>query len=788
MARKKTQPRKPRRSAKAPKPSPGGRLKSALSWLCLRLGLFAGVGLIAYTAWLDIGVRGQFEGRRWQLPARIYARPLDLYPGAKISPNEFVSELKRLSYRPGLGRSACYRVRGEQVEIQTRSFKFWDEDEPAYRLKVNFKGQRLHSMSQAGKKVDLARLEPQLIGRIYPNHSEDRILVRLDQAPPLLVKALLAVEDRQFYSHYGISPSGILRALWTNLRAGETRQGGSTLTQQLAKSYFLTNERSIVRKLNDILIALILEAHYDKDDLLQSYLNEIYLGQQGRRAVHGFGLAARFYYGRRLDELNLSEVAMLVGLVKGPSYYNPRRQPKRALERRNLVLRIMLEQGLIDARSASQAERAALGILKSAPPSDSPYPAFLDLVKRQLQRDYQAQDLQSEGLRIFTSLDPQIQQATQAAVTSRLSRLEKSKGMSKGKLQGAVVVTDTHTGEVLALAGGRKPRDNGFNRALDARRPVGSLIKPVVFLSALEQPERFHLMSQIDDAAIKLKNPGGKAWEPKNYDGKSHGHVPLIDALAHSYNQATVRLGMQVGIDKIIKNLNAAGLQQRIKAYPSLLLGALELSPLQVSGLYQTLAAGGFKQPLRSIRNVTDHLGAPLERYPLKLDPALNRQATFLTLRAMQEVIRTGTGRYAAQRLPSTQGLAGKTGTTDDLRDSWFAGFGANHLVVVWLGRDDNSSAGLTGASGALRVWTDVMAKLRPRALDLTAPPGIQWANISASGMDCKPGASTLPYIVGSVPKLQLCNQRFNLANGATQQVPTDEVNEQDESRLENRQ
>ena len=794
MARKKTRYHRTRRSNRTNSGAASSRLRAAGVRLGLRIMLLAGIGLLIYSAWLDIVVRGQFEGRRWQLPARIYARPLELYPGAKLSPGELISELKALNYRSGLRRAASYRARGRRIDVQTRSFPFWDGVEPAHRLLVKFQGNRLLSLNQGGKPLALVRLEPQLIGRIYPNHSEDRILVRLAQVPPLLIKALLAVEDRQFYSHYGISPTGMARALWANLRAGQTRQGGSTLTQQLAKSYFLSNERSVVRKINDVLIALILEARYSKAELLQAYLNEIYLGQQGRRAIHGFGLAARFYFGRRLNELNLSEIALLVGLVKGPSFYNPRRHPQRALQRRNLVLRLMREQGVIKTAVADRARRAPLGILARAPLSDSPHPAFLDLVKRQLQREYRQQDLQSEGLRIFTSLDPQLQRTAESVLRSRLAQLESAKRIPRGQLQAALVMTDTHSGEVLALAGGREPRENGFNRAVNARRPIGSLIKPLVYLSALESPGRYNLLTPIDDAPVQLQTSGGAIWRPRNYDGKSHGTVPLITALAHSYNQATVRLGMRVGIGTIIANLKAAGLGRPIPAYPSLLLGALDLSPLEVSALYQTLAAGGFRQPLKAIRNVTDRLGAPLERYPLELDTALDPKATFLIQRALQEVMRTGTGRYASRRLPVAANLAGKTGTTDDLRDSWFAGFGADHLLVVWLGRDDNRSAGLSGASGALRVWTDIMARAHPRALELTPPAGVVWASAAPLGgagvsEDCAPGRSQqLPFIAGTAPAASGCTASLSLFTGGQPRLAGAARTFNREIRLENSQ
>jgi penicillin-binding protein 1B len=561
----------------------------------------------------------------------------------------------------------------------------------------------------------------------------------------------MAVEDRAFFEHHGVSLKGMSRALLANLRAGGTVQGGSTLTQQLAKSYFLTAQRSLWRKLNDVLIALILEARYSKEDILEAYLNEVYLGQHGPRAVHGFGLAARHYFDRRLDELTLTETALLAAMVKGPSYYNPRRHPKRALERRNLVLSQMQGLGIITEDQKRKASKTPLGITRRPGQAGSRYPAFLDLVRRQLRNDYRDDDLQSEGLRVFTTLDPGVQEATRSALETTLKRLESSPGTRREGLQGAAVVTDSQSAEVLAMVGGRGDRAGGFNRAMDARRPIGSLVKPVVYLTALSSPARYHLASSISDEPVRLKGARGEPWEPKNYDGTTHGQVALMQALAHSYNLATVRLGMDMGLENVRDQLLRMGVERSVKPFPSLLLGAVEFSPLEVAGVYQTLAGGGFRQPLRAIRDVTDATGRPLERYGIDVKEAADTRANYLTVRAMQEVMRSGTGRSA--RIPGSLGAAGKTGTTDDLRDSWFAGFAGDRLAVVWVGRDDNRSARLTGASGALRVWTRLFQAIPVRPLSLEPPEGILWGyplpdEDGAVRMVCAPeGPDRLPYI-----------------------------------------
>ncbi len=742
--------RSPRRRRSA-----GRGSRRVLRAVLLRGGLLALVAGIGWAAWLDIEVRARFEGQRWQVPAHIYARPLELYPGAAVSREAALRELRTAGYHASarLDRPASYRQRGDHLELRTRRFTFWDTQEPERTVRVRFTGGSVASMTEGGRPAALVRLEPVLIGRIHPGHQEDRVLVRLDEVPRTLVAALLAVEDRQFFEHHGVSPRGIARALLANLRAGATVQGGSTLTQQLAKSYFLSAERSLWRKLNDVAIALILEARYSKEAILEAYLNEVYLGQDGARAIHGFGLAARHYFARRLEELSLPEVALLAGLVKGPSLYNPRRHPERARERRDLVLSQMESLGMLDAALATEARSAPLGVSERPGAAGARYPGYLDLVRRQLARDYRDGDLASEGLLVFTTLDPTVQEAAQSALSGTLERIEAARSGLGGGLEGAVVVTNPQSGEVLAVVSGRDPEQSGFNRALDARRPVGSLIKPVVYLAALSDPARYTLATLIDDAPVEVPGPRGEPWRPDNYDGQAHGPVPLMEALARSYNLATVRLGLEVGVERVRDTLVRMGAGRTPDAYPSLLLGAVDLSPLEVAAVYQTIAAGGFRQPLRAIREVTDARGRPLKRYGLNVEAVSDPRATFVLTRALQEVMSTGTGQGVRGSLPPDLAVAGKTGTTDNLRDSWFAGFGGDRLAVVWVGRDDNRSARLTGASGALKAWTRLFLEIRPRPLALQPPQGIAWrATDLERGMVLDEGCAgaglpRLPYI-----------------------------------------
>ena len=739
-----------------------------LRWPVLLSLLVAGVvPFFVYVLYLDAQVQTQFEGKRWALPAHVYARALELYPDQTLTAGQFAAELKMLGYRE-LSRPqtpGSYVRMGNAFVLTTRAFQFWDGDEKSQSLRLEFSADKLLGIWQAntGDSVDLLRLDPPLIGNIYPSHREDRILVQLDDVPPLLIDALLAVEDREFFSHHGVSPQSILRALWVNLRAGKTVQGGSTLTQQLVKNFFLTNERTLWRKFNEAIMALLLEFHYDKNEILEAYINEIYLGQDGRRAIHGFGLASQFYFGQPLKKLAPEQIALLVALVKGPSYYDPRRRSARALERRNLVLHLLAEQGRLDPDVAQRASADASTVLPQNSTRVSRVPAFIDLVRRQLRRDYSDTDLNSEGLRIFTTLDPIVQRATEQAVSLQLDRLQRE-GVD-ADIQGAAVVANVNDGEIQAVVGGRDPRFAGFNRALDAVRPIGSLIKPAVYLTALMQPEQYTLASLLDDSPLDVDMGGGEHWQPQNFDHQNHGisyagkdhQVLLNNALVHSYNIVTARLGMALGVPTVIETLRGLGAERPLTEYPALLLGAANFSPLDVTQMYHTLAAGGFRTPLRAIRAVLTADGQPLQRYPLSVTRAFDNKPVYLLNSALRAVTREGTGQNLQYYLPEGMVVAGKTGTSDELRDSWFAGFSESHVAAVWLGLDDNRPAGLTGSRGALRVWGNIFSRLDTGSLpvgDLPADIEMVWVdrrNGLSSDDDC-PYAVQLPFIIGTQP------------------------------------
>ncbi len=722
--------------------------------------LFLLLGLSGYIFYLDITIRVAFDGRKFALPARVYARALEVYPGVKLTPAQLVAELQALGYheRPEPNDAATYKYTLKGVEFTTRDFVFWDGAQAAQHLRIEFDDGKVSVLRERGSSehdVSLLRLEPPVIGGIYPGHNEDRALVRLEQVPKLLIAALIGIEDRKFYTHSGVDPRGIARALFKTFTL-QRIEGGSTLTQQLVKNFFLTPERTLTRKANEVLMSLLLELHYSKDEILETYLNEIYLGQDSNRAIHGVGLASHFYFNKPLDKLELHEIATLVGMVKGPGVYDPRRKPEQALLRRNIVLQEMVRLASITQTQFIEARQLPLGVIQRAPAGTSPYPAFMQLVHRQLQRDYREQDLRSEGLRIFTTLDPRIQKNAEQALSQRLRQIELTRNIPSNTLEGAVVVSSTQNGEVLALVGGREARYAGFNRAIDAQRQIGSLVKPIVYLTALEDHQRYTLLTPLDDSPLLLRQRGTSDWEPQNYDRKFHGQVPLHTALAYSYNVATARLGIELGIERILDKLHRFGIERRPPPFASSLLGAFELSPYEIAQLYQTFADGGFRTPLRSIREIVTAEGKPLQRYPLNVEQVAEPAPVYLLTAALQGVVSVGTGLSLSNWLPAGIHAAGKTGTTDDLRDSWFAGYTGDQVAVVWVGRDDNKSTGLTGSSGAMTVWGEMMKNNHSEPLQPAVPEDIELVNIDPlSGQrvseECKT-AMLLPFYKGTAP------------------------------------
>jgi penicillin-binding protein 1B len=695
-------------------------------WLsALGIVVVAATAVTFYVMYLDGIVTKQFEGRRWTLPAQVYAAPLELYVGLALNGSDLEHELQRLQYRrvDKLEHPGTYRLQSTRLDIALRPARFADETRPASILSVVSSDKGIESLRDSdGKDVPIARLEPLLIGSIFPIHGEDRIVVTPQEVPALLPQALTTVEDRKFYTHHGVDPVGIARAMWVNMRAGQMEQGGSTLTQQLVKSYFLDSRRTLGRKVREAIMAMSLDAHFSKADLMNAYINEIFLGQDGDRAIHGFGLASRFYFGKPLSELDLSEVALLVAIVRGPTYYDPRRHADRVRARRDMVLKLMADRGIVKADDALAAEKKPLGVTSRA--SGAYYPAYLDFVRRTLRRDYHEQDLTEAGLRIYTSLEPRAQDEAERALERELARLDQKKKYPDAKLEGAVVVTSPQSGEVIAIVGSRNVGYDGFNRALDARRAMGSLVKPFVYLTALETG-RYNAATVVQDQPVAIKLVNGTVWKPENFERNFNGPVPLVRALAESLNLATVGVGMDVGLPKISETLGRFGLERPPALVPSMLLGAIDVTPMEVSQLYNGLANGGFRSSLRAVRAVISADSKPLKAFPLEVTPVASPDVVYEVDRMMEQVMEKGTGRGARAILPANLVVAGKSGTSSDYHDNWFAGFSGSHLAVVWVGYDDNLPTGFTGSLGALPVWARLMAGLGTTSWDAPMPESL---------------------------------------------------------------
>lgn len=734
-----------------------------LSWGLVAVAIGMGF-LIPYTLYLNHQVSVRFGQLRWQVPTRVYARPLHLAQGMAMDARTLKTELDAASYRDdGKGeRPGTYGSKGGRWRIASRGYQDIGGRVGPSRIEVTLSGSRVLSVRDLENKrtVKSARLDPARIATLYGQKQEERRLVRISEVPPLLTDSLQAVEDRDFARHHGIDPSGMARAAWVWIKSGgDIKQGGSTLTQQLARSGLLGigKEQTYRRKFNEILYALIIDARYEKGVILEAYLNQVDIGQRGSQAIHGFASGAEFYFGRHLDDLSTEQVALLVGLVKGPSWYNPRKQPVRSMERRNLVLAKMLETGIIDQKEFDRAVKAPLGVT-DVPGSMAAnrFPAYVDLVRRQLARDYSEEELQGAGLTVLTGMSPSAQAYAEGAVTRTMKALGTSR---RPPLQAGVVVTDVHSGEVLAVIGSRTFEEHGFNRAVQAQRPVGSLLKPFVYLLALAQPDKYSLASYVDDSPVTITLDNGRRWNPGNSDGRSHGTVRLIDALAQSYNQSTVRVGMDVGpqrLGDLLRTLAGIDAGQN----PSLILGSLDQSPYAMAQLYQFLASGGEIQPLHAVRGVLDANGKALNRYDTAPKPAQSGDAVAarLVTSALQQAVSSGTGRQLMSDGLGRLQPAGKTGTSNDSRDSWFAGWTGDHLAVVWVGNDKNAPTGLYGATGAMRVWSGLFSRLPSASLQVGGK-GIDWQWVTdghTTDPGC-PGARRIGFVSGFAPGYQPC-------------------------------
>ncbi|SFN16837.1 penicillin-binding protein 1B [Izhakiella capsodis] len=720
-----------------PRKGKGGPRGGKRRWLGLFIKLFLLliVIIIAYGFWLNAKISNRIDGNVWQLPAAVYGRIVSLEPGMTYSEKEMIALLDGTQYREvsRITRPGEFAVHGNNIELLRRPFDFPDGDEGQIHAQMTFSGNTLTEIKNLdnGRNFGYFRLDPRLITMLQSPNGEQRLYVPRSGFPNLLVDTLIATEDRHFYEHDGISLYSIGRAFLANLSAGRTVQGGSTLTQQLVKNMFLSSERSLWRKANEAYMALIMDARYGKERILELYLNEVYLGQAGNDQIRGFPLASLYYFGRPVDELSLDQQALLVGMVKGASLYNPWRNPKLALERRNVVLHLLLQQNYIDQDLYNTLSARPLGVQPRGGVL-TPQPAFMQMVREELQAKLGDKINDLSGVKIFTTLDPISQDAAEKAVVDGIAALRKQRGLKD--LETAMVIVDRFTGEVRAMVGGADPQYPGYNRAMLARRSIGSLAKPATYLTALSQPDKYRLNTWLGDTPIAMKLPNGQTWKPQNDDRRFSGQVKLIDALVNSMNVPTVNLGMTLGLDSIVNTWGKLGApEDQIQPVPAMLLGALNLTPIEVAQAFQTIASGGDRAPLSALRSVITQDGKVLyQSYP-QSERVVPAQAAYLTMYALQKVVVRGTAHALGARFPNAH-LAGKTGTTNNQVDSWFAGIDGKEVAVTWVGRDNNKPTNLYGSSGAMQIYRHYLDNQPPLPLVLTPPEGITSMNVDANG------------------------------------------------------
>ena len=722
----------------------------------LFVGLVVGIG-IPYIWYLDKQVRDQFAQLNWQVPSKVYAMPLALKPGLALDGSSLELELQAGGYKnDGQAKTpGTYSRNGGRFKISTREFFDVNGKVLSNRLNVLIVSGRVNVVrdDKTRKTLNSAKIDPVRIATLYGNNTEERRLVKIDRVPKLLVDGLQAVEDRNFQNHIGIDPFGVARAIYVNIREVGFEQGASTLTQQLVRSLFLSNTKTITRKVKEALYALIIEARFDKKTILEAYLNQVYLGQVGDQSIHGIAAGSDFWFGRDVADLQPQEIALLIGLVQGPYYWDPRKYPERGLKRRMTVLNEFLEAGLLTPEQTAAAKQAPLGIVAKPILARNRAPAFLDIVRRQLAKDYDDEDLRGQGLTVLTTLSSSSQSYLEKAVSSTIESVQRKQGP---ELQAGAMVTDAQTGKILAAVGNRDVAMPGFNRALDAKRPVGSLLKPFVFMLALARPNEWSLSSWISDEAITVNTEDGKKWQPQNSDRRSHGTVSLSSALANSFNQATVRLGMQIGPERLA-DLMQSLTGEEIKARPSLLLGSVDLSVYTMTQMYQFLASGGRVQPLYAVRAVLDPQGKALNKYETETKTAQKGDAVAARLVSvgLQQTVTSGTARPLLRDGLGDLQSAGKTGTSNDSRDSWYAGYTGDHLAVIWVGNDKNESTGLYGATGAMRVWSRLFQKIPSKPLRISGD-GLEWAYLDSSRFattdDYCAGARRAVFVAGYLP------------------------------------
>lgn len=701
------------------RPAPASGVRSPAFWRrwIVRCVLFGFACLAALVIGSCALVRIPSSGSRQTV--LYYALPTDLRPGARLDVKELEDRLRRLGYKETEDAVALgeYRATSSSVEIGLRPFDYPDAPFAGGRVSVRARdGHVAETVAIDALSPEAFRLEPERIAGFEGTIGAVLAPLKLADAPPLLVPALLAVEDRRFYRHLGIDPIGTARALTSDLRHGKRAQGGSTLTQQLARSLFLHNKKTVLRKAQEAILALGLELRYSKDELLEAYLNAVYWGYWGTFEIRGVREAARYYLGKELEDVDAAGMALLIGLIQAPNAYSPYSNAEKATKRRDLVLSILADKGVLTPAEAEKARKQPIRA-KKAPGRSADASYFLDAVRKEVTARASASLLEKPGTAIFTTLDTRDQAAAVSALRDGLAALEKrDRRLTRKKepLQAAVVVIDPQNGEVRALVGGRDYARSPFNRAVDAKRQPGSLFKPFVYLTALLDRDRsdggyWTPATLLDDSPFELRT-GRKWWRPKNYDKQYMGAISLRYALEHSRNVPTARVAMEVGIPKVAQTARGLGVTSPLNEVPSLCLGTSDVSLLEITGAYASLAAWGEPHAPSVLRAIVSPDGGTVPLLPRYQAPGIeDRAAIYLLTRLLQGVMQSGTGANA--RNQGVEGpVAGKSGTTDDYKDAWFVGYSPKRSVGVWVGFDKKDVVGLSGSSAALPIWSGVMS------------------------------------------------------------------------------
>jgi penicillin-binding protein 1B len=713
-------------------------LRRAILVLALLAGAAVAVAAIIATRTLrqlDAVVVEKFNGRRWNFPSRIYSDAFLIYPGLDLRAAGLTDRLQRLNYGEVDAeplRKGEFRRTPTGLDLFLRDFSYPGRQPLEDRLvHVDLDREVVVGLRdlRSGDPLFSLQLEPELISGLYDSTWEERREVALRDLPPRLVRAVILTEDRRFYSHPGVDPIGIARALVTDVRSGGLVQGGSTLTQQLMKNFFLSEERTMRRKVKEALMAALAEWRYGKDEILENYLNEIYLGQNGLQGIFGVWEASQFYFARPPQELSLSDMALLAGLIRAPNALSPFRRPERALQRRDTILRLMLDEGEISQSEYDAAISEPLHVAAMHTRSNAA-PYFVDFLRDDLSRNYPRDVLNSDGLGIFTSLDLQLQQMAADAVRDGIAELERryprlAQRPAEHRVQAALIALRPQTGAIVAMVGGRDYESTQFNRAAHAHRQPGSIFKPFVFLAAFDAArdaeDPVTPATKVTDEPFEWKYDGG-TWKPSNYRDQYFGEVTARRALELSLNAATSRIAARVGLEPILDVARRAGIESPLPPYPSVVLGAVEVTPLEVAQAYAVIANQGLKAAVRGSSKVVDRQGQIIERRPMAVERAVSPEAAYLVTHLMEGVIDYGTARGVREH-GFTRPAAGKTGTTNDARDAWFAGFTPELLAVVWVGFDDSEALGLTGADAAVPIWTDFMQRATAAAPPSTFRP-----------------------------------------------------------------